>query len=71
MDGGKVVLGSRGMTVGASQQCAKSREEQRALVDIFRFANFNTTLFTGSFVHLGLPSDGLSFVWVLRLYLLL
>ena len=32
MDGVKVVLGNRGMTVEAARQCAKDRKEWRALV---------------------------------------
>ena len=32
MDGVKMALGNRGMTVEAAQQCAKNREEWRALV---------------------------------------
>ena len=32
MDGVKVALGNRGMTVEAARQCAKDRKEQRALV---------------------------------------
>ena len=32
MDGVKVVLGNRGMTVEGAQQCAKDRKEWRALV---------------------------------------
>ena len=32
MDGVKVSLGNRGMTVKASRQCAKDRKEWRALV---------------------------------------
>ena len=32
MDGAKVALGNRGMTVGAARQCAKDRKEWRALV---------------------------------------
>ena len=32
MDGVKVALGSRGMTVEAARQCAKDRKEWRALV---------------------------------------
>ena len=34
MDGVKVALGNRGMTVEAARQCAKDREEWRALVHI-------------------------------------
>ena len=32
MDGVKVALGNRGMTVEAAQQCAKDQKEWRALV---------------------------------------
>ena len=32
MDGVKVALGNRGMTVKAARQCAKDRKEWRALV---------------------------------------
>ena len=32
MDGGKVALGIRGMTVEAARQCVKDRKEWRALV---------------------------------------
>ena len=32
MDGVKVALGNRGMTVEAAQQCAKDRKARRALV---------------------------------------
>ena len=32
MDGGKVALGNRGMTVEAALQCSKDRKEWRALV---------------------------------------
>ena len=32
MDGVKVALGNRGMTVAAARQCAKDRKEWRALV---------------------------------------
>ena len=32
MDGVKVALGNRGMTVEAARQCAKYRKEYRALV---------------------------------------
>ena len=32
MDGAKVALGNRGMTVEAARQCAKDRKEWRALV---------------------------------------
>ena len=32
MDGEKVALGNRGMTVEAARQCAKDRNEWRALV---------------------------------------
>ena len=32
MDGVKVALGNRGMTVEATRQCAKGRKEWRALV---------------------------------------
>ena len=34
MDGVKVALGNRGMTVEAARQCAKDRKEWRALVHI-------------------------------------
>ena len=34
MDGVKVALGNRGMTVKAAQQCAKDRKEWRALVQM-------------------------------------
>ena len=34
MNGVKVALGNRGMTVEAAQQCAKDRKEWRALVHI-------------------------------------
>ena len=34
MDGVKVALGKRGMTVEAARQCAKNRKEWRALVHI-------------------------------------
>ena len=34
MDGVKVALGNRGMTVKAARQCAKDRIEWRALVHI-------------------------------------
>ena len=34
MDGVKVALGNRGMTVEAARQCAKDRKEWRALVDM-------------------------------------
>ena len=32
MDGAKVALGNRGMTVEAARQCAKDRKEWRALI---------------------------------------
>ena len=35
MDGVKVALGNRGMTVEAARQCAKDRKEWRALVHIY------------------------------------
>ena len=35
MDGVKVVLGNRGMTVEAAQQCAKDRKEWRAVVHMY------------------------------------
>ena len=34
MDGVKVALGNRGMTVEAARQCAKDRKERSALVDM-------------------------------------
>ena len=34
MDGVKVALGNRGMTVEAVRQCAKGRKEWRALVQM-------------------------------------
>ena len=34
MDGVKVALGNRGMTVEAARQCAKDRKEWRALVHV-------------------------------------
>ena len=34
MDGVKVALGDRGMTVEAARQCAKDRKEWRALVHL-------------------------------------
>ena len=34
MDGVKVALGKRGMTVEAARQCAKDRKEFRALVHV-------------------------------------
>ena len=34
MDGVKVALGNRGMTVEAARQCSKDRKEWRALVDM-------------------------------------
>ena len=34
MDGVKVALGNRGMTVEAARQCAKDRKEWRALVQM-------------------------------------
>ena len=34
IDGAKVALGNRGMTVKAARQCAKDRKEWRALVHI-------------------------------------
>ena len=44
MDGVKVALGNRGMTVEAARQCAKDRKEWRALVHMylneFHAANF-------------------------------
>ena len=33
MDGVKLALGNRGMTVVAARQCAKDRKEWRALAD--------------------------------------
>ena len=35
MDGVKVALGNRGMTVEAARQCAKNRKERRALVHMY------------------------------------
>ena len=34
MDGVKVALGNRGMTVEAARQCGKDRKEWRALVHV-------------------------------------
>ena len=34
MDGVKMALGNRGMTVEAARQCAKDRKERRALVQM-------------------------------------
>ena len=36
MDGVKVALGNRGMTVEAARQCAKDRKEWRALVHMYQ-----------------------------------
>ena len=35
VDGMKVALGSRGMTVEATRQCAKDRKEWRAVVHMY------------------------------------
>ena len=45
MDGVKVALGNRGMTVEAARQCAKDRKEWRALVHI-KLNEFHAAIFT-------------------------
>ena len=44
MDGVKVVLGNRGMTVEATHQCAKDRKERRALV-LMKLDEFHAAIF--------------------------
>ena len=44
MDGVKVALGNRGMTVDAARQCAKDRKEWRALVHMY-LNKFNAGIF--------------------------
>ena len=44
MDGVKVALGNRGMTVEAASQCAKERREWRALVHI-QLNEFQSAIF--------------------------
>ena len=45
MDGVKVALGNRGMTVEAARQCAKDRKEWRALVHML-LNEFHAAIFT-------------------------
>ena len=44
MDGVKVALGNRGITVEAAQQCAKDRKAWRALVHV-KLNEFNAAIF--------------------------
>ena len=44
LDGVKVALGNRGMTVEAERQCAKDRKEWRALVDM-QLDEFHAAIF--------------------------
>ena len=45
MDGVKVSLGNRGMTVEAARQCAKDRKEWRALVHMYKLNEFHAAIF--------------------------
>ena len=58
MDGVKVALGNRGMTVEAAQQCAKDRKEWRALVHMELSPGtyeFHAAIFAWHFVLSDLP----------------
>ena len=58
MDGVKVALGNRGMTVEAERQCTKDRKEWRALVDMQQ-NEFNTSFLLGTvFFRTALPCSG-------------
>ena len=46
MDGAKVALGNRGMTVEAASQCTKNRKEWRALVHMY-LNEFHAAIFDG------------------------
>ena len=58
MDGVKVALGNRGMTVEAARQCAKSRKEWRALVHM-QLNEFHVAILLGPvFFRTALPCSG-------------
>ena len=57
MDGVKVDLGNRGMTVEATRQCAKDRKEWRVLVHM-QLNEFQAAIFTWH-CSFGLPSHAL------------
>ena len=54
MDGVKVALGGRGMTVKASRRCAKDRKEWRALVQLLMIL-FNAAIFAWPHILSELP----------------
>ena len=58
MDGVKVALGNRGMTVEAARQCAKDRKEWRALV-YMQLNEFHAAIFAWPCVL----SDGPPVLW--------
>ena len=58
MDGVKVALGNRGMTVEAARQCAKDRKEWRALVHM-QLNEFHAAIFAWHCVL----SDRPSMIW--------
>ena len=60
MDGVKMALGSRGMTVEAVRQCAKDKKEWRALVHMY--IEFNATIFALPCV---LPDHSAAFWWII------
>ena len=58
MDGVKVALGNRGMTVEAARQCAKDRKEWRALV-LCNGMSFTRQILLGTvFFRTALPCSG-------------
>ena len=58
MDGVKVALGNRGMTVEAARQCPKDRKELRALVHM-ELNEFHAAIFVGPvFFRTALPCSG-------------
>ena len=59
MDGVKVALGNRGMTVEVARQCAKDRKERRVLVYICNGMSFTRLfLFGPVFCRTPLPCSG-------------
>ena len=57
MDGEKVALGNRGMTVEAAQQCAKDRKKRRAQINM-SLNEFHAVILLGT-VFFGPPSRAL------------
>ena len=61
MDGVKVALGNRGMTVEAKRQCVKDRNDWRALVHME--LNEELNICTKQHMEINVPSDRPPVLW--------